>query len=103
LRTYRYENLIELHNDTLAEYNELNEQVGETWFIVSRKAVMLAIYEIDEERQSSMFGFFKKSCAISKRKIKPLRTFRNDWNYVLKVCVACSEYAELRAYRKISK
>ena len=29
-----YENLIELHNDTVAKYNELNEQVGETWFIV---------------------------------------------------------------------
>lgn len=36
LEAYRknYENLIELHNGTMAEYNELNEQVGETWFIV---------------------------------------------------------------------
>lgn len=36
LEAYRinYENLIELHNGTVAKYNELNEQVGETWFIV---------------------------------------------------------------------
>ncbi|WP_017380466.1 hypothetical protein [Paenisporosarcina sp. TG-14] len=36
LEAYRknYENLIVLHNDSVAEYNELNEQVGDTWFIV---------------------------------------------------------------------
>lgn len=36
LEAYRknYENLIELQNGTVAEYNELNEQIGETWFIV---------------------------------------------------------------------
>lgn len=29
-----YENVIVLHNESVAKYNELNEKVGETWFIV---------------------------------------------------------------------
>ena len=49
-----------------------------------------------------MFNFFKKTCAICKRKIKPLRTFRNDKGEELKVCIACGEYAERRAYRRVS-
>jgi len=48
-----------------------------------------------------MFTFLKKSCSICKRKIKPLRKFRNDKGEVLKVCLACSEYAERRAYKKV--
>jgi len=36
LEAYRknYENVVALHNESVAKYNELNEQVGETWFIV---------------------------------------------------------------------
>jgi recombinational DNA repair protein (RecF pathway) len=45
------------------------------------------------------FDFLSSRCVICKRKIKPLRTYRNEKGETIKVCLPCSEYAERRAYR----
>ncbi|EMR06047.1 hypothetical protein C772_02027 [Bhargavaea cecembensis DSE10] len=47
-----------------------------------------------------MLGLFKKKCGICKRKTSLLRTYRRDRGHVIKVCPACGEYAERRAYKK---
>ena len=48
-----------------------------------------------------MFSLFSK-CALCKKKEKDLRKYRNDQGKTIKVCRACTVYAERRAYRKIS-
>ena len=49
----------------------------------------------------TMFSLFSK-CALCKKKEKNLRKYRNDQGKTIKVCRACTVYAERRAYRKIS-
>ena len=39
---------------------------------------------------------------LCKKKEKDLRKYRNDQGKTIKVCRACTVYAERRAYRKIS-
>lgn len=68
---------------------------------VKNKVVLMIVEKLMRGR-GHMFGLFKKSCAICKRKVKPLRKYRNDRNDVMHVCVPCSEYAERRAYRKVT-
>lgn len=48
-----------------------------------------------------IFNVFTTKCGICKRKIKPLRTYTNDQGKTMNVCLACSEYAERRAYRLV--
>ena len=48
-----------------------------------------------------MFTFFNK-CALCKKKERDLRKYRNDKGKTIKVCKACTIYAERRAFRKIS-
>lgn len=47
----------------------------------------------------SIFSFLNRKCYFCNRKIKPLRNYVNDKGKVVRVCLACSEYAERRAYR----
>ncbi len=48
-----------------------------------------------------MFGFLKTKCAMCKRKTKAFQTYQLPNGTTVKYCLACSEYAERRAYRRI--
>lgn len=48
-----------------------------------------------------MFNFFSSKCTMCKRKAAPYRIFRNPEGKKVKLCMACSEYAERRAYLRI--
>lgn len=47
-----------------------------------------------------MFTFFNK-CSICKKKDKDLRKYQNDHGKKIKICKACTLYAERRAFRRI--
>ena len=49
-----------------------------------------------------IFDIFKSKCHICKRKVSPLRKYINDRGEIVKVCIPCSEYAERRAFQKIT-
>jgi hypothetical protein len=48
-----------------------------------------------------MFSFFKRKCAMCKRKTSEFQRYRKPTGENVKFCLACSEYAERRAYRKM--
>ncbi|WP_170084844.1 hypothetical protein [Kyrpidia spormannii] len=46
-----------------------------------------------------LFSFFDRRCSLCGRKTKPLRVYVDDRGRKIRLCPACSEYAERRAYR----
>jgi hypothetical protein len=48
-----------------------------------------------------MFHLFKRKCAMCKRKTREFQRYRIPTGETVKFCLACSEYAERRAYRKM--
>ncbi|ETI66259.1 hypothetical protein BAVI_23548 [Neobacillus vireti LMG 21834] len=49
-----------------------------------------------------MFSLFENKCNMCKRKIKPLRKYKNDKGKTIKICLDCSVYAERRAFKKVN-
>ncbi len=49
-----------------------------------------------------MFKLFSTKCSICHRKAGPYRFFKSPEGKKLKLCYGCSEYAERRAYKKMS-